>query len=43
MRGLELHRLGADNRIGAACLDVPEWLPPDAPADPSRAKGSLQK
>jgi hypothetical protein len=43
MRGLELHRLGADNRIGAARLDVPKWLPSGVLADPSRAKGSLQK
>lgn len=42
MSGLELYQLRADNRIGAARLDVPEWLPPGAPADPSRAKGSLQ-
>ncbi len=32
----------ADNRIGVARLDVPESLPPGAPADPSRAKGTLQ-
>ena len=31
----------ADNRIGVARLDVPESLPPGAPADPPRAKGSL--
>jgi len=31
----------ADNRIGVARLDVPECLPPGAPADPTRAKGSL--
>jgi predicted GH43/DUF377 family glycosyl hydrolase len=32
----------ADDRIGVARLDVPEVLPPGAPADPSQAKGSLQ-
>ena len=32
----------ADNRIGVARLDVPEFLPPGALADPSRAKGSFQ-
>jgi predicted GH43/DUF377 family glycosyl hydrolase len=32
----------ADNRIGVARLDVPESLPTGAPADPSRATGSLQ-
>ena len=32
----------ADNRIGVARLDVPEFLPPGALADPPRAKGSLQ-
>jgi hypothetical protein len=32
----------ADKRIGAARLDVPELLQPGAPADQSRAKGSLQ-
>jgi predicted GH43/DUF377 family glycosyl hydrolase len=32
----------ADNRIGVARLDVPEILPRGAPADPPRAKGSLQ-
>jgi len=31
----------ADNRIGAARLDVPEFLPRGAPADPPRAKDSL--
>ncbi len=31
----------ADNRIGVARLDVPEFLPRGAPADPPRAKGSL--
>ena len=31
----------ADNRIGVARLDVPEFLPPGALADPPRAKGSL--
>jgi hypothetical protein len=31
----------ADDRIGVARLDVPEFLPPGAPADPSRAKPSL--
>jgi hypothetical protein len=33
----------ADSRIGVARLDVPEWLPPGARAEPARAKGSLQK
>ena len=32
----------ADNRIGVARLDMPDILPPGAPADPSRAKGTLQ-
>ena len=32
----------ADNRIGVARLDVPEFLPRGAPADPPGAKGSLQ-
>ena len=32
----------ADNRIGVARLDVPEFLPPGAPAEPPGAKGSLQ-
>ena len=32
----------ADNRIGVARLDVPAFLPPGAPADPPRAKSSLQ-
>ena len=31
----------ADNRIGVARLDVPEFLPPGGLADPSRARGSL--
>ena len=31
----------ADNRIGVARLDVPDFLPPGALADPPRAKGSL--
>jgi beta-1,2-mannobiose phosphorylase / 1,2-beta-oligomannan phosphorylase len=31
----------ADNRIGVARLDVPEFLPPGALADPPGAKGSL--
>lgn len=29
----------ADNRIGVARLDVPERLPPGAPADPLHARG----
>ena len=32
----------ADNRIGVARLDVPEFLPPGALADPLGAKGSVQ-
>jgi predicted GH43/DUF377 family glycosyl hydrolase len=32
----------ADNRIGVARLDVPECLPPGAPADPPQAKASIQ-
>ncbi|MGZ8466688.1 MAG: glycosidase, partial [Candidatus Binatia bacterium] len=28
----------ADNRIGVARLDMPEQLPPGAPADPPEAK-----
>ncbi len=32
----------ADNRIGVARLDVPDFLRAGAPADPSRAKGTLQ-
>jgi hypothetical protein len=32
----------ADDRIGVARLDVPEFLPPGALADPPGAKGSLQ-